>query len=50
MVRKTKGMKLFLAKKAKENSRVHVWVIVRTNRKVVRTPGGRSWRRATIKK
>jgi len=46
----TKGVKLRLAKAAKQNSRVPVWVILRTNRRVRTHPKRRHWRRATLDK
>jgi len=50
MGKKNKGLKLFLAKRNKQNSRVPVWVIIKTNRKVIRHPKRRHWRRTTLKK
>ncbi len=41
--------KLRLAKAAKQNRRVPVWVIVKTNRKVVSHPKRRYWRRTKLK-
>lgn len=45
MGKKSKGRKLRLAKRLKQNRRVPAWVIVRTNRKVMTHPKRRHWRR-----
>ena len=44
-----KGQKMRLAKAHKQNVRVPVWVIVKTNRKVVSHPKRRHWRRGSLK-
>jgi len=41
--------KLRLAKAAKQNRRVPVWVIVKTNRRVMTHPKRRYWRRTKLK-
>ncbi|WP_297503426.1 50S ribosomal protein L39e [Thermococcus sp.] len=41
--------KLRLAKAVKQNRRVPVWVIVKTNRKVMTHPKRRMWRRTKLK-
>ncbi len=41
--------KLRLAKAAKQNRRIPVWVIVKTNRKVMTHPKRRLWRRTKLK-
>jgi large subunit ribosomal protein L39e len=43
-----KGQKRRLAKAHKQNTRVPVWVIVKTNRKVVNHPRRRHWRRRSL--
>ncbi|AKJ40156.1 MAG TPA: 50S ribosomal protein L39e [Methanosarcina vacuolata] len=43
-----KGQKIRLAKAHKQNTRVPVWVIVKTNRKVVSHPRRRHWRRRSL--
>lgn len=45
MSKKGLGRKRRLAKKANQNRRVPVWVIVRTNRKFQTHPKRRHWRR-----
>ncbi|MEM2934049.1 MAG: 50S ribosomal protein L39e [Methanocellales archaeon] len=49
MSKKTKGKKLRLAKAAKQNKRVPVWVILRTKRNVTSHPKRRNWRRSNLK-
>jgi len=44
------GKKLRLMKATKSNRRVPAWVMMRTNRKFVRHPKRRHWRRGTLKK
>ncbi|HDM36203.1 MAG TPA: 50S ribosomal protein L39e [Candidatus Syntrophoarchaeum butanivorans] len=44
-----KGKKLRLAKAVKQNRRVPVWVIVKTNRGVLTHPKRRNWRRSSLK-
>jgi large subunit ribosomal protein L39e len=41
--------KLRLAKAAKQNRRIPVWVIVKTNREVMTHPKRRMWRRTKLK-
>jgi large subunit ribosomal protein L39e len=41
--------KLRLAKANKQNRRIPVWVIVKTNRKVLTHPKRRHWRRTKLK-
>ncbi|WP_290816661.1 50S ribosomal protein L39e [Halovivax sp.] len=45
MSRKTKAKKKRLAKLEKQNSRVPAWVILRTDRTVMRNHKRRNWRR-----
>ncbi|HID26589.1 MAG: 50S ribosomal protein L39e [Methanosarcinales archaeon] len=49
MSKKMKGKKKRLAKAYNQNKRVPLWVIVKTNRKVVTHPKRRHWRRSSIK-
>ncbi|MEM2924963.1 MAG: 50S ribosomal protein L39e [Methanocellales archaeon] len=49
MSKKTKGKKLRLAKAAKQNKRVPVWVILKTKRNVTSHPKRRNWRRSNLK-
>ncbi len=46
MGRKSKAKKKRLAKLDNQNTRVPAWVIMRTNRQVIRNPKRRSWRRS----
>ncbi len=46
MGRKSKAKKKRLAKLDNQNTRVPAWVIMRTNREVIRNPKRRSWRRS----
>ncbi len=46
---KALAKKLRLAKAAKQNRRVPVWVILRTDRKVMTHPKRRNWRRTKLK-
>ncbi|MDY6865154.1 MAG: 50S ribosomal protein L39e [Halobacteriota archaeon] len=46
--KKTKGKKLRLAKAGKQNRRLPVWVIARTNRSVRTHPKRRHWRRNNL--
>ncbi|WP_297487815.1 50S ribosomal protein L39e [Thermococcus sp.] len=46
---KALAKKLRLAKANKQNRRIPVWVIVRTNRKVMTHPKRRMWRRTKLK-
>ena len=46
MGRKSKSKKKRLAKLNNQNTRVPAWVIMRTNREVIRNPKRRSWRRS----
>ncbi|AFV22705.1 50S ribosomal protein L39e [Methanolobus psychrophilus R15] len=48
MSHKTKGQKMRLAKAHRQNHRVPVWAIIKTNRKVVGHPKRRSWRRSSL--
>lgn len=50
MSKKTKGMKIRLAKYARQNRRIPAWVIVRTNRNVRTHPKRRHWRRTRLDK
>jgi large subunit ribosomal protein L39e len=43
------GKKLRLAKAYKQNRRVPLWVILKTNRKVRTHPKMRQWRRSKVK-
>ena len=45
MGKKSKAQKKRLAKKENKNCRVPAWVMMRTDREVVRNPKQRSWRR-----
>ncbi|QLC49652.1 50S ribosomal protein L39e [Methanolobus zinderi] len=49
MSHNTKGQKMRLAKAHRQNHRVPVWAIVKTNRKVVGHPKRRHWRRSSLK-
>ncbi len=49
MPRKGLGKKLRLAKALKQNRRIPLWVIVKTNRRVIRNPKRRHWRRTKIR-
>ncbi|MDD4497752.1 MAG: 50S ribosomal protein L39e [Methanosarcinaceae archaeon] len=44
-----KGQKMRLAKAHNQNTRVPMWVIVKTNRKVVTHPKRRHWRKSSLK-
>ena len=46
MGKKSKGSKKRLAKLEKQNSRVPVWVMLRTDMNVRRNPKRRNWRRS----
>ena len=46
MGKKSKGKKKRLAKLEKQNSRVPVWVMLKTDMKVRRNPKQRNWRRS----
>lgn len=48
MSKKTKGRKIRLVKATKQNRRVPVWVIMKTNRDVVTHPKRRHWRRSDL--
>ncbi len=41
--------KLRLAKAYKQNRRVPIWVVIKTNRRFVEHPKRRHWRRVTLK-
>lgn len=45
MGKKTKAKKKRLAKLERQNSRVPLWVMMRTDRQVTRNPQQRNWRR-----
>lgn len=45
MSKKTKSKKKRLAKLDRQNSRVPAWVIMKTDRNVMRNPKRRHWRR-----
>ena len=47
--RKPLGRKLRRLKREKQNRRVPAWVMQRTNRKFMRHPHQRSWRKTNIK-
>ncbi len=49
MGKKTKGEKLRLSKAMKQNRRLPVWIIARTNRNVRTHPKRRNWRRNKLK-
>lgn len=49
MSKKTKGKKLRLSKANKQNRRPPVWVILKTNRKVITHPKRRNWRRTKLR-
>jgi large subunit ribosomal protein L39e len=44
------GRKLRLMKETKRNRRVPAWVIQRTNRRFIRHPKRRMWRRGRLKR
>lgn len=46
---KPAAMKARLNKKIKQNRRVPAWVMIKTNRQVVRHPKRRSWRMGKLK-
>ncbi|NPA47908.1 MAG: 50S ribosomal protein L39e [Thermococci archaeon] len=46
---KALAKKLRLAKAAKQNRRVPVWVILKTDRRVMTHPKRRNWRRTKLK-
>ena len=46
MGKKSKAKKKRLAKLERQNSRVPLWVIMRTDRQVMRNPKRRHWRRS----
>jgi len=46
MGKKSKAKKKRLAKLEKQNSRVPAWVIVKTDRDMIRNPKRRNWRRS----
>ncbi len=46
MVKKSKAKKKRLAKLDRQNSRVPVWVILKTNRGTLQNPKRRHWRRS----
>ncbi|HDI10223.1 MAG TPA: 50S ribosomal protein L39e [Euryarchaeota archaeon] len=46
---KPRGKKIRLGKASKQNKRVPIWVIVRTNRRVLTHPKRRHWRRSRLK-
>ncbi|MCP8307794.1 MAG: 50S ribosomal protein L39e [archaeon] len=46
---KTSGLKKRLVKKARQNSPVPAWVVVKTKRKVRTNPKRRMWRRRKLK-
>ncbi len=48
MSKKTKAKKKRLAKANKQNQRVPMWVILKTNQDVMRNPKRRNWRRSDI--
>ncbi len=48
MSKKSKAKKKRLAKKAKQNSRVPAWVIMKTNQDVMRHPQRRNWRTSDL--
>jgi len=45
MGKKSKAKKKRLAKKERQNTRVPVWVMMKTNMEVTRNPKRRNWRR-----
>ncbi len=45
MGKKTKAKKKRLAKLERQNARVPAWVMIRTDRDVMRNPKRRNWRR-----
>ncbi len=49
-VYKTVGKKLRLAKRAKQNRPVPIWVVVKTNRSYRRNPKRYLWRRSKLKR
>ncbi len=49
MSHNTKGQKMRLAKAHRQNQRVPMWAIVKTNRNVVTHPKRRNWRRSSLK-
>ncbi len=46
MGKKTKAKKKRLAKLERQNCRVPAWVMMRTDREVIRNPKQRNWRRS----
>ncbi|MDY7081315.1 MAG: 50S ribosomal protein L39e [Halobacteria archaeon] len=48
MTKKDKAKKKRLAKAENQNSRVPAWVMMKTNREVVRHPKRRNWRRSDL--
>lgn len=48
MGKKSKGKKKRLAKRARQNTRVPTWVILKTNRDVTQNPKRRSTRRQSL--
>lgn len=46
MGKKSKAKKKRLAKLERQNTRVPAWVIMKTNRAVIRNPKQRNWRRS----
>jgi large subunit ribosomal protein L39e len=49
MSRKSKGLKIRLAKACEQNRRVPAWVMMKTKRAVASHPKRRTWRRSTLK-
>ncbi|MBO4302563.1 50S ribosomal protein L39e [Methanosarcinaceae archaeon] len=49
MTKNLKGQKKRLAKAHMQNSRVPVWVIIKTKRNVVSHPQRRHWRRTSLR-
>ncbi|HIH40171.1 MAG TPA: 50S ribosomal protein L39e [Halobacteria archaeon] len=50
MTKKTKGVKIRLAKYTNQNRRLPAWVILKTNRTVMSHPKRRHWRRTKLDK
>lgn len=48
MGKKSKGKKKRLAKRARQNTRVPTWVMLKTNREVTQNPKRRNWRRSDL--
>ncbi|RLI86377.1 MAG: 50S ribosomal protein L39e [Archaeoglobales archaeon] len=49
MGKKTVGVKRRLARFLKSNRRPPIWVMMKTNRRYVRSPKQRNWRRKRLK-